>query len=316
MLSERTPRNLPSDTEKNPKEIIKVVSLRSGKTLVDPVVKARPEMVSKQAETPVEKNGEEQKGQSNGVKRENEESRHIPAMSFPQKIKREKLDKYFGRFLELLKQLYVDIPFTEVLTQMPAYAKFLKKILSSKRKLEETIVVKLNTHCSSILLNKIPQMCGDQGSFTIPCSLGSEKFDKALCDSGASINLMPLSVFRKLEGDLGVIKSILVSLQLADQTTILREGIIEDILVRVDKFVFPLMLRVGNEKNGILDEKDDEYCSNKASAYSCFKMDVVEELGENYKFDKLAEDTLERYTVTTTGRTTEGAQEGHWMEYS
>ncbi|XP_009627576.2 uncharacterized protein [Nicotiana tomentosiformis] len=123
---------------------------------------------------------------------------------------------------------------------MHAYAKFLKKIPSSKRKLEETTVVKLNTHCSAILQNKIPQKCGDPGSFTIPCSLGSEKFDKALCDPGASINLMPLYVFRKLEGELGVIKSIPVSLQLADQTTILPEGIIEDILVRVDKFVFPV----------------------------------------------------------------------------
>ncbi|XP_070043351.1 uncharacterized protein LOC142173750 [Nicotiana tabacum] len=123
---------------------------------------------------------------------------------------------------------------------MSANAKFLKEILSSKRKLEKTTMVKLNAYCSAILQNKIPQKCGDPGIFTIPYSLGSEKFDKALCDSGASINLMPLSVFRKMEGELGMIKSIPVSLQLADQTTILPEGIIEDILVRVDKFVFPI----------------------------------------------------------------------------
>uniref|UniRef100_A0A1S4A5W3 Aspartic peptidase DDI1-type domain-containing protein n=1 Tax=Nicotiana tabacum TaxID=4097 RepID=A0A1S4A5W3_TOBAC len=164
----------------------------------------------------------------------------MPALPFPQKIKREKLDKCFGRFLDMLKKLYMNIPFTEALTQMPTYAKFMKEIMSSKRKLEETTMVKLNAHCSAILQNKIPQKCGDPRSFTIPCSLGSEKFDKALCDSGASINLMPLSVFRKLEGELGVIKLILVSLQLADQTTILPEGIIEDILVRVDKLVFPV----------------------------------------------------------------------------
>ncbi|XP_009613671.1 uncharacterized protein LOC107826815 [Nicotiana tabacum] len=164
----------------------------------------------------------------------------MPALPFPQKMKREKLDKCFGRFLEMLKQLYVNIPFTEVLTQMPAYAKFLKEILSRKRKLEETIVVKLNAHCSSILQNKIPLKCEDPGSFTIPCSLGSENFDKALRDSGASINLMPLSVLTKLEGELVVIKSIPVSLQLADRTTILPKVIIEDILVRVDKFVFPV----------------------------------------------------------------------------
>ncbi|XP_070035002.1 uncharacterized protein [Nicotiana tomentosiformis] len=152
-------------------------------------------------------------------------------------MKREKLDKYFER-LEMLEQLYVKIPFTEVLTQMPAYAKLLKEIMSSKRKLEETTVVKLNAHCSAILQNKIPQKYGDPGSFIVPYSLGSEKFDKALCDSGASINIMHLFVFRKLEGELGVSKSIPVSLELADQTTILPEGIIDDIPVWVEKFVF------------------------------------------------------------------------------
>ncbi|XP_019253825.1 PREDICTED: uncharacterized protein LOC109232512 [Nicotiana attenuata] len=163
-------------------------------------------------------------------------------------MKREKLDRCFGKFLEMLKQLYVNIPFTEVLTQMPAYAKFLKEILSSKRKLEETIVVKLNAHCSAILQNKIPQKCGDPGSFTIPCSLGSEIFDKALCDSCAFISLMPLSIFKKFEGELGVIKYVPVSLQLDDYTTIIPEAIIEGIVVRVDKFVFPIDFIIVDKK--------------------------------------------------------------------
>nr|XP_009587609.1 uncharacterized protein LOC104085313 [Nicotiana tomentosiformis] len=230
----------PLNTEKNPKETIKVVSLRSGKTLADPVVKARPEVVNKQVEIRAKTKGEEQQGHSSGVQKKIEESRHMPTLPFPQKIKREKLDKCFGRLLEMLKQLYVNIPFTEVLTQMSAYAKFLKEILSSKRKLEETTMVMLNAHYSAILQNKIPQKCGDPGSFIIPCSLGSETFDKSLCDSGVSINLMPLSIFRRLDGELGVIKSIPVSLQLVDQTTILPEEIIEDILVRMDKFMFPI----------------------------------------------------------------------------
>ncbi|XP_070042521.1 uncharacterized protein [Nicotiana tomentosiformis] len=212
LLSERTPGTLPSDTEKNPKETIKVISLRSGKALTGSEVKARPEVISKHIERPEEKVSEEQNSQSSGAQKEIEESRHMSAPPFPQKMKREKLDKCFGKFLELLKQLYVNIPFKDVLTQMPNYAKFLKEILSSKRKLEETTLVKLNTHCNAILQNRIPQKCVDLGSFTIPCSLGNETFDKALCDSGASINLLPLSIFRKLE----------------------------DILVRVDKFVFPV----------------------------------------------------------------------------
>ncbi|XP_075098799.1 uncharacterized protein LOC142175718 [Nicotiana tabacum] len=199
---------------------------------------------------------------------------------------------------------------------MPAYENFLKEILSSKMKLEKTKVVKLNSHCSAILQNKIPKKCGNPGSFTIPCSLGSEYFDKDLCDSGASITFMPLSVFKKLEVELGVIKYMPVSLQLADQTTIIPEGIIEDILVRLDKFVFlvdfivvdmeenkevplilgrpflctgraildiyegQLMLRVGNKKVVFQMKRMMKYPCDEASAYACLKLDMVGELAE------------------------------------
>nr|XP_009760678.1 PREDICTED: uncharacterized protein LOC104213002 [Nicotiana sylvestris] len=90
----------------------------------------------------------------------------------------------------------------------------LKEILSNKRKLEEVSVVKLTEKYSAILQNKLPQKLGDPGSFTIPCTVGGTHFEKALCDSGASINLMPLSIFRKVE--LGEMKDIGVSLQLSD----------------------------------------------------------------------------------------------------
>ncbi|XP_009587465.1 uncharacterized protein [Nicotiana tomentosiformis] len=217
LLSERAPGTLPEDTAKNPKETIKDVSLRSGKTLAEPKAKPR----------------DEKEINSTTIAKEQKNCRGKQAhaiVTFSSKDEVGEIRQMLWEILRVLKQLYVNILFTEVLTQMPAYAKFLKEILSSKRKLEETKVVKLNAHCSAILQNKIPKKCRDHGSFTIPCSLGSENFDKALCDSGASINLMPLSVFKKLEGELGVIKSVPVSLQLADQTTIIPEGIIEDIL--------------------------------------------------------------------------------------
>ncbi|XP_070056665.1 uncharacterized protein [Nicotiana tomentosiformis] len=159
---------------------------------------------------------------------------------------REKLDKQFERFLDMLRHVNVNLPFTEVLSQMPAYAKFLKEILTKKRKIEETSVVKLIEHCSTILQNKLPQKCGDPGSFTIPYSLGTLNFDKSLCDSGASINLMPLSIYKKLEKEIGEIRSVPISLQLADQTTITPEGIVEDVLVQVDKFIFPVDFIVVN----------------------------------------------------------------------
>ncbi|XP_070032680.1 uncharacterized protein [Nicotiana tomentosiformis] len=129
---------------------------------------------------------------------------------------------------------------------MAAYAKFLKEILTKKRKIEETSVVKLTEHYNANLQNKLPQKCGYPGSFTIPCSLGTLNFDKSLCDSGTSINLMPFSIYSKLENKLGEIRSVPISLQLVDQTTITPERIVEDVFVRVDNFVFPVDFIVVN----------------------------------------------------------------------
>ena len=81
---------------------------------------------------------------------------------------------------------------------MPSYAKFLKEILGNKRKLEDYETIKLKEECSAIILNKLPPKLNDPRSFTIPCTIGKCYFDKVLCDFGASINLMPLSIMSKL----------------------------------------------------------------------------------------------------------------------
>ena len=90
----------------------------------------------------------------------------------------------------------------------------MNEILSNKRKLEEHETVALTEECSAILQKKLLPKLKDPGSFMIPCTISDTFFDKALCDLGASINLMPLSVFRKL--GLGEAKPTTVSLQLAD----------------------------------------------------------------------------------------------------
>ncbi|XP_065623227.1 uncharacterized protein LOC136064844 [Quercus suber] len=94
----------------------------------------------------------------------------------------------------------------------------------------------LTEESSAILQKKLPPKLKDPGSFTIPCTIGKSYFDRVLCDLGASINLMPLSVFRKL--GLGEVKSTTISLQLADRSIQYPRGVIEDVLVKVDKFIF------------------------------------------------------------------------------
>src|SRR5262249_15760907 len=139
---------------------------------------------------------------------------------------------------DLFKQLHINFPFIDALTQMPNYAKFLKEILSNKRKLEDISTVTLNEECSAILQNKLPQKLKDPGSFTIPCVIGTRTISKALADLGASINLMPYSLFKTL--NLGEPKPTRMSIQLADRSIRYPRGIIEDVLVKVDKLIFPV----------------------------------------------------------------------------
>ena len=106
------------------------------------------------------------------------------------------------------------MPFIEVVTQMPLYAKFLKDILSKKMKIAEEGIVNLTATCSAVIKRGLPEKMKDPGSFTIPCTIGEFEFQKALCDSGASINLMPYFVAKKLS--LGEITPTTVTLQIAD----------------------------------------------------------------------------------------------------
>ncbi|XP_075524514.1 uncharacterized protein LOC142556906 [Primulina tabacum] len=120
---------------------------------------------------------------------------------------------------------------------MPSYSKFLKDILANKRKLEDHMMVNFTENCSALEQNNIPPKLKDLGSFSIPCVIGDIVFHKALCDLGASINLMPLSVFRKLGS--GEPKPTRMSLKLADRYVKYPRGVIEDVLVNVDKLIFP-----------------------------------------------------------------------------
>ena len=157
---------------------------------------------------------------------------------FPSRLKQQKLDKQFAKFLKVFKSLHINIPFVDALTQMPTNAKFLKDILKNKRRLEDCETVKVNEECSAIIQNKIPPKLKDLGSFTIPCTIGRYTFSKVLCDLGASINLMPYSVMQKL--GLDEPKPTNVSLQLADRSITYPKGILEDVLVKDDKFIFPV----------------------------------------------------------------------------
>ncbi|GKD61471.1 DNA-directed DNA polymerase [Tanacetum coccineum] len=121
---------------------------------------------------------------------------------------------------------------------MPKYTKFLKGLLTNKARLEEAFKIIMNERCSTVLLNKLPSKEKDPGSFTIPCEIGQLHIDNVLADLGASISLMPYTMYKKL--CLGEPKATRISLELADMSIQYLRGIIKNVLIKVDKFVLPI----------------------------------------------------------------------------
>ncbi|XP_010545186.1 PREDICTED: uncharacterized protein LOC104817633 [Tarenaya hassleriana] len=138
----------------------------------------------------------------------------------------------------MLRKLEVTMPFHEVILQMPSYAKFLKDILTKKRVMEKETVA-LSTEVSAAILQHtlLPKMA-DRGSFSIPCKISIIEIDRALCDLGASVSLLPLSVYKKL--NIGELKPTRMALQLADRTVKYTAGILEDVPLKVGDFYVPV----------------------------------------------------------------------------
>nr|GEW06317.1 reverse transcriptase domain-containing protein [Tanacetum cinerariifolium] len=140
------------------------------------------------------------------------------------------------KFWNMFKQLHINITLAEALVLMPKYQKMLKALLSNKEKLQELANTLLNEKCSSAILKKLPEKLGDPGKFLIPCGFSELKY-KALADLGASINLMPLSVWKKL--GLPDLIPTQMALKLASRAICTPDGIARDVFVPVGKFTFP-----------------------------------------------------------------------------
>ncbi|XP_006593217.1 uncharacterized protein [Glycine max] len=129
------------------------------------------------------------------------------------------------------------MPFGEALQQMPLYAKFLKDMLTRKNKYIHSDSIVVEGNCSAVIQHILPPKHKDSGCVTIPCSIGEVSVGKALINLGASINLMSLSMCRRL-GELEIMPTRM-TLQLADRSITRPYGVIEDVLVRVKHLIFP-----------------------------------------------------------------------------
>ncbi|XP_016199666.1 uncharacterized protein LOC107640676 [Arachis ipaensis] len=143
----------------------------------------------------------------------------------------------FSRFLEIFKKVQINIHFAEALEKMPLYAKFLKELMTKERNWGEKETLVLTEECNAIIQKKLPQKMKDLGSFQIPYIIGDINIEKALCDLGASINFMSLSMMKRMR--IEEAKPTRMTLQLADRTFKFSHGVVEDLLVKVGEFIFP-----------------------------------------------------------------------------
>ncbi|XP_049373432.1 uncharacterized protein LOC125838412 [Solanum verrucosum] len=158
-----------------------------------------------------------------------------PPPSFPLRLVKKTEEGKYRKFISMLKQLSINVSLIEGLEQMSGYAKFMKDLVTKKRAVNFENEERLQ-HCSVIATRSLVQKKEDPGAFTIPCTIGILHFAKALYDLGVSNNLMSLSIYKNL--GLEAPKPSAMCLQMADRTVKMPIGVLQDVLVKVESFIF------------------------------------------------------------------------------
>nr|GFB55124.1 reverse transcriptase domain-containing protein [Tanacetum cinerariifolium] len=164
-----------------------------------------------------------------------------PSIPYPSTRENEKrhdqANEQIEKFYEIFKDMSFEISFTDALTLMPKFASTLKALIGNKEKLNEMARTTMNEHCSAVILNKLPRKLGDPGKFLTPCEFPGMDECLALADLGASINLMPLSVWEGLS--LPELTPTCITLELADRSVSKPLDIAKDVSFKVGVFHFP-----------------------------------------------------------------------------
>nr|GEW81887.1 reverse transcriptase domain-containing protein [Tanacetum cinerariifolium] len=162
-------------------------------------------------------------------------------LPYPSRLAKEKIreedDILAAKFMKIFRDLHFELSFVDALVHMPKFAPMFKKLLNNKNKLIELTKTPLNENCSAVVLKKLPEKLGDTERFLIPCDFSKFNNCLSLVDLGASINLMPLSIWKKLK--LPTLNDTKMVLELADRTISKPTGVAENVFVKVGKFYFP-----------------------------------------------------------------------------
>ena len=230
----------PSQTLPNPKgihevgtsnnsgmdEVKAIITLRSGKEVDQPMPK------------PVEESRQGEELHYKHILLKEDSMKYSIPPPFPQALRGKKKASQQAGILEVLRQVKVNIPLLDIIKQVPAYAKFLKDLCTIKKGLGIKKKAFLTEQVSAIIQSRNPVKYKDPGSPTILVNIGGNCIDKSLLDLGASVNLLSYSVYKQL--GLGELKPTNITLSLADRSVKIPKGIVEDVLVKIDKFYYPV----------------------------------------------------------------------------
>ncbi|GJR97007.1 reverse transcriptase domain-containing protein [Tanacetum coccineum] len=240
--------SLPSNTIANPKGDVKAITTRSGVSYDGPQVSSPPKEMENKPEVTKDTVQPSTENIQPPVVQTNDQigelvvaSKTKPTLPYPSRANKEKLrekdDLLALKFMEIFRNLHFELSFADALLHMPKFAPMFRKLLNDKDKIIELTKTPVNKNCLAVILKKFPEKLGDPGRFFIPCDFTKMNECLALVDLGASINLMPLSIWKDLS--LPALTKTRMILELADRTISTPTGIAEDVFVKVGTFFFP-----------------------------------------------------------------------------
>nr|GEV20438.1 reverse transcriptase domain-containing protein [Tanacetum cinerariifolium] len=244
-----TSATLPSNTIPNPKGEMKAITTRSGITYDGPSIPTPKKVMERETEETTDKEQTNFQGSTAHIqppvtsisKPDVSKTLPKPNLPYPSRLNDQKLcekaTNQMEKFFPIFQDLHFDISFANALLLMPKFASTIKSLLTNKDKLFELAKISLNENFSAMHLKKLPEKLGDPGKFLIPCDFAGMDVCHALADLGASINLMPFSIWKKLY--LPKLTPTRMTLELADRSITRPKGVAEDIFVKVGKFHFP-----------------------------------------------------------------------------
>ncbi|GJU37989.1 reverse transcriptase domain-containing protein [Tanacetum coccineum] len=240
--------SLPSNTIANPKGDVKAITTRSGVFYDGPQISSPPKEMENEPEVTKDTVQPSTENIQPPVVQTNDQigepvvaPKSKPTLPYPSRANKEKIREkdnlLASKFMEIFWNLHFELSFADALLHMPKFAPMFRKLLNDKDKIIELTKTPVNENCSAVILKKFPKKLGDPGIFLIPCDFPKMNECLALADLGASINLMPLSIWREL--NLLALTKTRMTLELADRTISTPTGIAEDVFVKVRTFFFP-----------------------------------------------------------------------------